>query len=240
MEASYATPFDILEILGFSVHNIPRTSIQKFQNLFWHCVTQKWFDNAGSMARAYSDYYLMEEDYRKLVSADAHKASLHKQLLLESSVPNITRANLLIRYSELLEGEGKTELAQSRIDEAMAIFEQQKHACGGLLIKLEELRVSSTAISPSRRITSIRKIKASFEAVSSWTDATTALWYMYRIAVTELSDTKLAESLYEESLEIPGSSQGSVPWILWQLEVFRTLQWTGARTGRSLASIQAL
>ena len=240
MEVSYSLLHGIVEFLGLPMHDAPTTSIQKVQDLFRYCTAQKWFGSAESMAGVYSSYYLTEEEYRASVSADARKSSLHDRLLLESSIPDLIRAKVLLKCSELLEDNGKTELAKERTAEAIGLFQKQKHAYGPMLIELKQLGSPSPTLSASQRITKIKEFQTMFEAVGNWADATMALQHRYKIAITELSDAKLGESIYEESLRIPGTAQGSIPWITWQLGVFRTLQWTGANTGRSLASIKAL
>ena len=240
MEWAYSLLSDILRFLGYPAHNIPKTDIQKVQGLFRHCMAQGWFDDAELMARIYSDYYSSEREYRESVSVDAQKASLYQDLLTQSSVPEHVRAKSLIRCSQLLQESGNIERARDKMSEAKAIYEKQKHVSGVLLIEMDRLALPLPSLSSLQRVAGLEAIKKRLEKSGHWSDALTALQYIYRISIMELSDTKRAEGIYQETLASPGTSQGSISWILWQLEVFRTLQWTGAKTGRSLASVTAL
>ena len=191
-------------------------------------------------AQMYNDYRPNDGNYFERAYTGSQENSLYKQIILDSTVSPIIRAKSLIKYSELLENDGQFNLVKSTIDEARAIFHTEEHAFGALLIEMEELRSPSSNIPALQRIARLQEIKVHLETVGNWHDAAWAAQYMSRIALAELSDSKLVESLYEESLKVPGFLQGSVRYILWQLEVFRSLSIRRLQTGRSMTSIKAL
>ena len=226
--------------LGYAVPESPKTDVQKVRDLFSHCMAQRWFEAAELTAVMYSQHHHSNEQSEKPGSAEIRKSSLHEHIIAEPSVPALIRAKSLLRYAEILENNGQVDLARETIGKARAIFNDQGHAFGSLLIEMDQVQSQSAKMPALERIARIQEIKTSLEATGNWHDAISAAQYMYRIALAELSDSTLVETLYEESLKVPGFSPGSIRWILWQHEVFRSLSLRGMQTGRSLPSVKAL
>ena len=192
-----------------------KTDMQKVRDLFSHCMVQRWFEAAHLTAVIYSDYHPSSGQCCELASTNAHKNSLHKHVIVESAVPTLICVKSLLSYSRILKNNGQVQLAEESIGKAKTIFCEQGHAFGALLIEMDQLQSPLPRMSALQRITRIQEIKTSLEAIGNWHDAISAAQYMYRIALIELSDRRLLDTLYEETLKVPGFSQGSVRYIFW-------------------------
>jgi tetratricopeptide (TPR) repeat protein len=216
----------LAETCGFDVSTTLTPPVHHLDSLYHQLINEQRYEEALRIAKHYSR-----------VAQSQYQATLLEKFVSETQIPNLEKA----RGLEYLVDLTNDRESSTHLEEALKLYEAEKHVTGPLLLMIRKQKRRLPSESNKRREirNALLKVKQDLESLGEYMGTCEAIIVLYDIAREEL-DSQLRTQLDQEMQRLEVVRNYPLRWMNLQYQL--ALQWdvVGPSIGQSLESLEAM